>query len=129
MAVVMGSPMAARSISSAVRPVSSVSMRSSNQEKDQGKLKHALPPRAVVRRNLAQFQGAQIGRGAAEAIGHVVQNDAAVLGRGAGLELEVEIFRPVEPLNRFQIFVVKLGDVHEDGVIHADAVLVLMGGA
>src|SRR5260370_26287066 len=106
MAVVMGSPMAARSISSAARPVSSVSMRSSNQEKDQGKLKHALPPTAVVRRNLAQFQGAQIGRGPAEAIGHVVQNDAAVHVRGARLALQVEIFRPADPLHRYQIFAV-----------------------
>ena len=82
-----------------------------------------------MRRNLADFQGAQIWRRAAEAIGHVVQNDAAIHGRGAGLEPEIEIFRAIELLNRFEILRVQLYDVDENVVIDGDAVLILMCGS
>src|SRR5258708_36072120 len=51
-----------------------------------------LRPRAIVRRDLAEFQGAEIGRLAAESIGDIGQYDPVVDGRGVRLEPEIKAF-------------------------------------
>jgi hypothetical protein len=81
-----------------------------------------------VRRGLAEFDSPEIRSRASEAIRHIVQNHAAIYRSGAGLEAEIEILSPVQPLNCLQILRIQLGNLHEDAVIHGDAVLILMGG-
>src|ERR1039457_63952 len=86
-------------------------------------------PRSIVRRRLSDFESPQIRRRTGESVRHIVQDHAAIHRRGAGLKPEIEIIRPVERLNRLQILRIQLWDVHEDVVIHVDAMLILVRGA
>src|SRR5712671_2194491 len=82
-------------------------------------------PRAVVRRRLAKFKGAEIRRLAVEAVRHIGQRHAAIDGGCAGLETEIEVFRFIEVLNSAKIFSVELRHIDEDVVVQRDAMLVL----
>src|ERR1700733_4139788 len=90
------------------------------------RLTSALLTRSIMRWTLAQFQCAEIGRLAGEAIGYIGQRYATIDRCRAGLESEVEVLGFVERLNRFQILRIQLWDVDKDVVIHDDAVLILM---
>ena len=80
-------------------------------------------------RHLAEFQSAQIRRRSGETIGHIVQDHAAIDGRRARPEAEIQVVCPAEPLNRLEILRVQPWDVYEDIVIHVDTMLILMGSA
>ena len=79
-----------------------------------------------MRRSLAKLQGPEIGRLAGKAIGNIGKDHTAINCCRTWLEPEIEVFRLVKLLNILEILRVQPRDVHEDVVIHSDAVLVLM---
>ncbi len=79
-----------------------------------------------MRRSLAQFQRAQVGRPASKAIGDIGQDHAAVSRRRSRLEPEIEVLSLIERLNFLQILRIQFWDVDKNVVVDDDAVLILM---
>src|SRR5882672_216859 len=85
-----------------------------------------LRSRAKVRNRHACFQLAAIGGATGEPFVHVGEHDTAIHRGRIRLESEIEILGLIYLLHTLEIVAVELRYVHENVVVHSDAVLILM---
>ena len=71
------------------------------------------------------LESAEIRRSSSKAIRHIGQNRASVHCGGGGLEPEVEIRDFIEFLKRADVLGIEPANIHEDVVIHENAIAIL----